>query len=422
MSGGVSASVPLARADRRARFGSSLAVVAIRLLSIGFGLGYVKAYTGALSTAEVGTFFYLSTLSYVLNALIFVPVDFYMQARLARREELPVAAMRKLVLQVLSLAFAACVVLSAPLLWLDKLRLADIPALYAVAALLYLCTTLRGLLNNRGKTVFASSMLLLEAVGRLAAFLAAAAVLGASARTLMVSSAVALAFELLILLWQVRRQLPLTGGTEVLDTSRAILRTVLPMSGSAICNALQLQTYRVAYPLAGLGAVSGIFGVVSNVGTAGMGACASVFSQLYIPQLYQSAGASIRRYVGHALLLSGGVLVVAMAAAPLLVRLLTKQQYQAYALAIGFGVIVEACNLIIGGYVVLLSIEQRTGLLLKFNVAAALLSVSGCMASIALAPSNPYLIGVSIAGSQLLMTALLIFFARRRSSESAQVS
>ena len=62
-----------------------MVVVAIRLLSIAAGLALVKSYTGELSIAEVGRFFYLSTLSYALNALVFVPVDFYMQARLARR-------------------------------------------------------------------------------------------------------------------------------------------------------------------------------------------------------------------------------------------------------------------------------------------------------------------------------------------------
>jgi hypothetical protein len=306
------------------------------------------------------------------------------------------------------------VVLSAPLIWLGKLGVADLPGLYAVAALLYLCSSLRNLLNNRGSHLFVSSMLLLESTGRMLTFLAMAAVFGATARMLMVSSALALGIEFALILSQARRRLQLSNSAVPFDSAATIFHVAMPISGSAVCNALQVQAYRVAYPLAGFGAVSGVFGVVSNIGTAGMGACSAIFSQLYLPQLYQSAGASIRRYVSHALLLSSGVLAFSMAIAPLLVELLTKQQYRPYAFAIGFGVVAEACNLVIGGYVVLLSIEKRTRQLLYFNLFAATLSVAACAGALLYAPNNPYLIGFSIAGSQLLMTFLLIVFTRAR--------
>lgn len=399
---------------------ANFGVVLARLLSVVTGLAYVKSYTAALSVAEVGFFFYLSTLSYALNALVFVPVDSYMQARLAALETPSSVALRRLIGLTLLAGAGACIVLGAPLVSLGKLRMADLPALYAVAALLYLCMTLRNLLNNRGSKVFVSSMLLLESVGRLLAFLAVAVVFGSTARTLMVSSALALGVELTVILVQLRRRIPLSRSSEPLDGAVTVLRIVAPISGSAVCNALQNQAYRVVYPLAGFGAVSGVFGVVANIGIAGMGACASIFSQLYLPGLYRSAGASIRRYVGHALLLSGGILAFSLVFARLLVKLLTKEQYLPYATAVGFGVVSEACNLVIGGYVVLMSIERRTSLLLKFNAATALLSVGGCLGAVAFAPDNPYLIGVFVAGSQLLMTVSLLVFVRRRDTSSVR--
>ncbi len=404
---------------RRRGIAGNMVVVVVRLASIAAGLGYVKGYTSALSTAEVGVFFYLSTLSYALNALIFVPVDFYMQARIARLHQLPVPGLRRLVTQVLALGMVACVVLSAPLIWLGKLHVADVPALYAVAALLYLCTSLRGILNNRDSKIFVSVMLLFESTGRLAAFLAGAALLGASARTLMLSSALALAVEFAIIVAQAGRCLPLSAEPGSLDSPRTIFRTAAPIAGSAVCNALQLQTYRVAYPLAGLGAASGIYGVVSNIGAAAMSACGSIYAQIQTPRLYRSHGASIRSFVGLAALLAAGVLLVATLCAPFLVRLLTKPQYVPYALAVGFGVVTEACNLMIGGYTVMLSLAQRTGTLLKFNLAAAVLSVAGCLTSLTLRPGDPFAIGLSIAGSQLLMTLSMVVFARHRLSENS---
>ena len=398
----------------RDRLAPTVGVVLIRLLSVATGLAYVKSYTGALSAAEVGTFFYLSTLSYALNALIFVPVDFYMQARLAPLESLPAAALRRLVVPTLGLGLVACVALGAPLVWLGKLRAADLPALYAVAALLYLCMSLRNLLNNRGSKVFVSSMLLVESLGRLVAFVAAAAVFGASARTLMASSAVALGVEFGLILLRARQRLRFGDGPAVLDAPASVLRVAAPISGSAVCNAVQLQAFRVAYPLAGLGATSALYGVVANIGQQAMAVCSSIFSQIETPRLYQSNGGSIRRFVGLGALLALAVLVGMTALAPQFVRLLTKQQYLPYAYAIGFGVVVEACNMIIGAYTVLLSLQRRTGALLAFNVVAAAASVGGCFGALRLRPDDPFVIGYAVAGSQLLMTLALVAFASRR--------
>lgn len=396
------------------RWGAPLSIIVLRLLSVAAGLAYIKTYTGALSLDEVGTFFYLSTLSYALNALIFVPIDFYMQARLASLEVLPGAALRRLVGWTLALGMGACIVLGTPLVWLGKLHISDLPALYAVAALLYLCSSLRNLLNNRGDKIFVSSMLMLESVARLGAFVAGVALFGASARTLMTSSALALAVEMICIVSRMQGNLRFGTGPARLDDGATVLRIVAPISGSALCNAVQLQTFRVAYPLAGLSATSGLYGVVTNIGAQAMSVCGAIYSQIEVPRLYQTQGASIRRYVGFAVLLAMAVLAFTMVFAPMLVRLLTKDQYLPYAYAIGFGVVTEACNLIIGAYTVVLSIKQRTHLLLKLNLVAAALSVAGCMAAINFRPQDPFVIGWTLAGSQVLMALALIILASRK--------
>lgn len=391
-----------------------MVVVAIRLLSIAAGLALVKSYTGELSIAEVGRFFYLSTLSYALNALVFVPVDFYMQARLARRDSIPLPGLLRLVSRVLACGLCACAALGAPLCWLGKLQVGDLPVLYAAAALLYLCSTLRNLLNNRGNTVFVSTMLLLESVGRLVAFLGVVALAGASARGLMVSTVIALLAELVVIAAQARRVLPMSHEAGALDPAHTVLRVAAPIAGAAVCNAAQLQAYRVAYPLAGVAFASGVYGVVANVGGAAMAACASIYQQLEQPRLYQSNGATLRRYVLRATLMSLGVLAVAMAAAPMLVGLLTKDRYVAYSAIVGFGVIVEACNLVAGAYTVVLSLQRRTDVMLRFYLVAAALAVAGCLAALAWRPDNPYLIGLAIAGSQLLLTLSMATYVWRR--------
>lgn len=399
----------------RILFGPTSGVIFIRLLSVVSGLAYVKVYTGALPTVEVGTFFYLSTLSYALNALIFVPVDFYMQARLTTFAVLPFVALRRLIGWTLALGFVACIVLGAPLVCLGKLEVMDLPVLYSVAALLYMCATMRNLLNNRDGKVFVSSMLLLESLARLSAFAVANLVYGASARTLMVSSVLALAVELMFISFRMQGKLRFETDLGYLDKTATVFRVAAPISGSALCNAMQLQTFRVAYPLVGLSATSGLYGVVANIGGQAMGVCAAIYSQIETPRLYQTKGGSLRRYVGLAALLALVVFVFTMMFAPFLVRLLTKDQYLPYAYAIGFGVITEAVNLIVGAYTIVLSLQRRTHLLLKTNFAAAAVSVVGCMLAIRLLPSDPFAIGWILAGSQLFMALVLIAFASIKS-------
>jgi hypothetical protein len=383
------------------------------VLSVVAGLAYVKAYTGQLTIAEIGIFFYLSTLSYSLNALVFLPVDFYMQARIAQLEFVPAKAIGRLIAATLVTGLGACILVSAPFVYFDKLQLEDLPWIYAVAVMLYLCTSFRNLLNIRGSSVFVSVMLVLESAGRLFAFLAMALLLGRSARTLMVSSALALALELAVILWQCRRRLAFSGTPEQLDSPAVIVRTSASLAGGAVSNMLQLQTYRVMYPLAGLAAASGVYGIVSNVGAAAMSACASIYSQIESPRLYQSQGASIGSFVKLAVALSLGVLAVALLFSSFLVGHLTQKQYVPYALAIGFGVVVEACNLIIGGYGIYLTLYKRTAPLFHLHLLGAVVSVLGCLAAFHWSPQSPMLIGFALAGSQLLITPLMGLFVLR---------
>ncbi len=410
------ASLPLpGLLGRLRRLGRALGVIGLRLCSVAAGLAYVKAYTGALSVEEVGGFLYLSTLSYALNALIFVPVDSYLQARVSELETLPRRAIARLILATLGVGLVACAAVSLPFVAMGKLQAADVPWLYAVAALLYLCSSLRNLLNNRGHSLLVSGMIVMESAGRLLAFVAMASWLAPTARTLMISSAAALAAELAVILWQCAHRLPLDASAEPLDPPRAITRTAAALAGGAACNTVQLQSYRVLYPLQGLGAISGAFGVVANVGAVAMSSCAAIYSQLQLPALYRSQGGTLGRYVGGATALALGVLAVAMLAREPIIARLTQPQYLPHAAAIGFGVVIEGCNLLIGAFGVYLTLRQRAVVLFKFHAVAAVAALLGGAATLRWAPGDPMLIGLVVAGTQLLITpAMGLYIWRTR--------
>lgn len=400
-------------APRWRRLGHAAVVAGLRLLSVVAGLAYVKYYTNALSVEEVGTFFYLGTLSYLLNALVFVPVDSYMQARLSRSEGLPAAALGRLVAVTLIVGLGACVLLGVPFIVAGQLTVADLPLLYGLAALLYICSSIRNLLNIRGQASFAAAMVVLEAFGRLVAFVAVCHWVTPSARTLLASSIAALAAELVILVQRARRSLPFTNNGEPLDTPGHIVRTAGALSGSAASNTVQLQAYRLLFPATGHAPTSAALGVTANIGAVAMSACAQVFSQLFLPRLYQTRGASIGQYVGWSVGMAAAVLAVGLSLSEMLVRHLTQSAYVPYAAAIGVGIIVEAGNLVIGAYGVYLTLHGRAAMLFRFQLAGAMISLGGCLVVMYQAPDSPLLVGAVVAVSQLLITPALGFYVHR---------
>lgn len=401
------------QATQRSSVMHAAVVAGLRLLSVLSGLAYVKYYTNALSVEQVGAFFYLGTLSYVLNALVFVPVDSYMQARLSSLEALPWPALRRLVGATLLVALGVCAALSLPLMVKGLLAASDLPLLYGLAAMLYLCSSLRNLLNIRGQATFAATMLLLESVARLLAFSLAVWALGPSARILLFSSIAALVAELAVLLWQARRTLPLSLAVKQLDHPSHVLCTSAALAGGAVSNTVQLQAYRVIFPATGHASTAATLGVTANIGAVAMSACAQVFSQLFLPRLYQSSGASIGQYIGRGIVVAVGLLAVTLPMSEFLVRHLTHSRYAPYAPAIGIGIVIEACNMLIGAYSVYLTLHRRASVLFLFQLAGAVLSLAGCVILLTYAPSSPIALGLVVAASQLIVTPTLGFYVYR---------
>jgi hypothetical protein len=78
-----------------------------------------------------------------------------------------------------------------------------------------------------------------------------------------------------------------------------------------------------------------------------------------------------------------------------------------------FGVVVEACNLMIGAITAFSGLLKRTNILIKANLIGVLISVSVVALALYFSASNPYLIGTSVAASQVVILLLLLSFVRR---------
>ncbi|WP_139176344.1 MULTISPECIES: hypothetical protein [unclassified Janthinobacterium] len=389
-------------------------VIGLRLLSIAVGFAYIKMYTNHLPAEEIGKYFYLVTLSYVMNAIIFVPVDYYMQAKLALSgKDIPFGALWRLNKMVCLLALILCLLVGLPLWYMAKIQATDIAGIYITAVLFYLCNSSRGLLNNRGFKVFVVLMLLFEGLARLGLFFLVAHQGNATSNALLYSSIVAFLIEIVIIGFYSARKLDYNWLDEGIEDYKTVLNNSYAISISAICNLAQLQGYRLMYVWAGAPATAAIYVVVTNLGSAGMGAISSVYSQIFLPKIYASKGEFTLKYIRNALILSLIVGIGAIVTGKYLLMFLTKNDYVEYAHAIGFGVLVEAGNLVIGAATVYLMLNNAAKATIFCNVMAAIGSMAGGYLMMHYFPENAFAIGVPIALSQIFIGLFLISYIVR---------
>ena len=389
-------------------------VIGLRLFSIAVGFFFIKIYTNNLATEEIGKYFYLVTLSYIMNALIFVPVDYYLQARLALHgKEIPVLALLKINKIVCLMALGLCIIFCLPLLYLGKVHQTDIPGIYITALLLYLCNFSRGLLNNRGHKVFVVSMLVFEGAAKVGLFILVSKLIVATSGTLLYSSVMALLLEVLIILLYSSRKIAYSWLDEGIENYKTVFRKSYALSIGAICNLAQLQSYRLTYVWAGVPATAAIYVVVTNLGSSGMAAISSVYSQIFLPKIYASKGEFTLTYIRNALILTVIVLIGAAVTGKYLLLFLTKNDYVEYAQAIGFGVLVEAGNLVIGAATVYLMLNNAAKATIFCNIVATIVSVVGGYLALHYWPENSFAIGVPIALSQIFITVFLVFYVIR---------
>ncbi len=388
----------------------------LRVVAIVIGLAYVKIYTNRLAPDALGIFFYLGTLSYLLNALLFIPFDFYLQAYCSRAgERLPIGPLARMTAGVLGAALVLVAAIGAILVASGQLAILDVASLYVVAVLLFGCMSLRNLLNNRGHRRVVASALVFEAAGRIGAFVSLILILAPSGRLLFASAGIALFLELIALAIYAAARLHWATDA-IAPASPALIPATAPVSVSAACNLVQLQGYRTMYPWAGNPAPAAIFAVVANVGSAGMAAAGQIFAQMLLPRIYHSQGGYARHYIRWAMLLTLAVAAVAWVAAPTLVAFITSPQYSAHAGLVVFGVLLEGANVIVSAVTVGSMLKDDTRRLMVWNVAGAVVGAAGYAIALTIAPSSPAAIGFALLSSQVVTLGGLAINARRRNS------
>lgn len=392
-----------------------LGIFFIRSLSMIVQLGYIKIYTQHLDLSELGKFFYLSTISYSLNAIIFVPVDYYQQTHVSTEYSSPLPLKFMLALSKKSFIFSVTIffVFSVFAGKFGKISPTEMAITFFLSFFLFLCTSQRAILNNRGHGIFVVMALFLESSMKIIIFFIFLFLNIEPVNSLLLSTLAALIIEFLAIVVYLLSKERFDFSKMEIPSNRSLLSFCYPVSISAVCNWLQLQGYRLIYVWFGHSDVAGLYAAVSNIGAIGMSAAGQIYSQLFMPKIYQTKGEFIKQYIAIAFIISVTVATSYLIFGKIILMLLTKTEFRSFYYIMLFGVLVESSNLLIGAITAFAGLRGRTNTLIQFNLIGVLIAAVALPFSIYWDAENPYLMGASIGIPQIVTLLFLMNYVRK---------
>jgi O-antigen/teichoic acid export membrane protein len=163
----------------------------------------------------------------------------------------------------------------------------------------------------------------------------------------------------------------------------------------------------------GFAEMVGIFATIASIGSAGMAAAATIFSQAFSPNIYKTSGEYTATYLRNAALLIGGIVLVTIVLGELIVALATSPNFEPYWNVMLFGVLTDASNLLIGALAIHITLTGSTKKIMNMSfvgVAALALSFSILFLTKNI---NAFTIGVPLIFSQLVVVAYMFWNFRK---------
>ena len=341
-----------------------------RVLVIVFQLANVKLYTNYLGAEHLGIYFFLLAVSYSANALLFVPVDYYQQANLAKVIAVSGGARSLLEfngrLAGLYLFLSLCIVLICVAIKPDYAVYASLVVVLAFA--LYVVQALRNTLNNLEYRNCVSVSFIQEAVVKVFAFLVLVKFFEADEVLLIDAWLIALAVSGSYLFYMTYRHRIFHPASVEKINAKDVFIFSYPFSIGAVCNWLQLQGYRLVLVPLGFAAEVGVFATLSSIGSAAIGAVSLIYTQQFTPLLYKTAGQYTTKYLKGAVAVLVSVAIVSFVVGEFVVSLLTRPEFVPHWELLLFGVLADGANLFIGALAIHVTLKDDTRKLIYSSV------------------------------------------------------
>lgn len=392
---------------------NKLVVAILRMVAIVGQVALVKLYTHYLSPAELGQYFFWLTISYFLNALLFVPMDYFQQAEVfhLKRQGHSLGGLLQMNRRMMALVVLATVLVAGIT---SVIRIAVLPSILsaiALSVLLYFSTAVKNFLNNHDDQVLVVLMLVIEIPIRVATFMATVKTGFVGPLSPIFSTSTAYLLTATAVLYRVRFHVRTFPGNPKVVSAGVLTKFCAPISLGAIMNWLQLQGYRLVLVPLGYAEPVGLYATTAQIGTNGMNAAGTIYQQIYMPKIYQTHGKYLRKYLLGLASAIVVVLLVSITFRTQIVRLLTNGRFAAYSSLILYGILTEAGNFLVSALVVRLTIDHNTKVQINANVIAVVAVVALFVALFWGHALNVYTIGLPLVLAQVIVVSYLVIKA-----------
>lgn len=326
-------------------------IVSGRFVAVISQLICVGIYSAQASQENLGVFYFWVTLSYSINAMILVPLDYFnqksiMQAIDKSHEIRSLAKFNFKILMVIALivSIGSCYEFMTISSNWDKILLALFLSIF-----IYISQTSRNILNNLGYGVYVSTSVALEAVCKVI-MLWGFIKLGSNVVNDILFSWVG--SVCLSAFFTLHKCIKIAHSTQELTTHKHkltdVFRFCAPFSIGSVCNWLQNQGYRLVLVPLGYQAEVGTFSLVASLGSAGVGVITLIFNQHYQPQLYRSGGDFLPALLKKTCVFLLMAVVGYVFFGSFLVGMLTHEIYNSFWIIGVYGVIIDGLYMPLG--------------------------------------------------------------------------
>jgi O-antigen/teichoic acid export membrane protein len=381
----------------------------IRILVVLLQLVFLKIYTSHTSIYELGIYYFLFTVSYSLNAFLLVPLDYFQQSQIYSLKTQGSSLKSFLFINTWLLKYATLILIAVLTLCYfirpDFLNTITIITLMALST--YFVNLIRGFINNLERRRLAIYTLLIEGILKIGFYYAYSKYFESTAIVILFAIVSSSLLILCLLIYFVRKLDEYKLSKMQIYSPKEIIHFAYPISIGAVINWIQLQGYRMILVPLGLVEIVGIYGTVANVGTSGMSAFSTIYSQLFVPNLYKTHGKYLVTYLKYAILSIIGILGIGYFLREFIITLLTKHEFIKYSSLIIYGIISEAGNFLIGALTIYLTIRNLTKVTIKASISGLIAFVISFAILYSVKSINVYTIGLPIIFAQVIITMYL---------------
>jgi len=362
-----------------------IAGVMARALAIVFQFLIVHWYAKSLPPIELGTFYFLSTISYVINAVILVPIDLAQQPKALDLWLKDGTAFPSLILQLkLFMTGVGVAMIGESFLWILSPRSSGLPLLLMFMALTsYALGSWRTFFNNIRWNEMVIANYILEPAFRYLSLLVLLKIHWVSPKSVILGASISYFSVILLFIAILSIKGGLTLSPHVGFHVKNLMRQAFALSSGVIANLVQMQGYRLILVPLGFASDVGRFGLVSQLGITATGSAGAIYGLIKHPEVYRDPVTRTRPFVQWALLLILALSVGAITVGPYLLNLVTSGKYTSLFPLLVIGVLLEGGNLIGGalsigptkrGAIREIITASITGLLAFFSILVVLLA------------------------------------------------